>query len=255
MCRNIKTLYNFEPPATGEEIRAAALQYVRKVSGFASPSAANRGGVRPRGRRRWRAASATLLGSLVTTGGAEGPRGRGREGARACAPQVRRLSPAMKVHLVDGTYELFRSHFGAPPREDAGGREVGATVGLLRSLWLLLSTPGRDARRLRLRPRDRVVPQRAVRRLQDERRRRPRPAGAVRPRREGGAGARPRGLADGGVRGRRRDRHRGGPLPRPARRRPGRALLAGQGPRAGGGRRPRRLPGTAAATSSWTRPA
>jgi 5'-3' exonuclease len=48
----------------------------------------------------------------------------------------------MKVHLVDGTYELFRSHFGAPSRHDAEGREVGATVGLLRSLWLLLSTPG-----------------------------------------------------------------------------------------------------------------
>ena len=48
----------------------------------------------------------------------------------------------MKVHLVDGTYELFRSHFGAPARRDADGREVGATVGLLRSLWLLLSTPG-----------------------------------------------------------------------------------------------------------------
>jgi len=48
----------------------------------------------------------------------------------------------MRIHLVDGTYELFRSHFGAPPRKDAEGREVGATVGLLRSLWLLLSTPG-----------------------------------------------------------------------------------------------------------------
>jgi 5'-3' exonuclease len=48
----------------------------------------------------------------------------------------------MKIHLVDGTYELFRSHFGAPPRRDPGGREVGASVGLLRSLWLLLSTPG-----------------------------------------------------------------------------------------------------------------
>jgi 5'-3' exonuclease len=48
----------------------------------------------------------------------------------------------MKIHLVDGTYELFRSHFGAPPRRDADGREVGATVGLLRSLWMLVSTPG-----------------------------------------------------------------------------------------------------------------
>lgn len=41
MCRNIKTLYNFEPPATHEEIRAAALQFVRKLSGFNTPSRAN----------------------------------------------------------------------------------------------------------------------------------------------------------------------------------------------------------------------
>jgi hypothetical protein len=41
MCRNIRTLYNFEPPATDEEIRASALQFVRKLSGFARPSKAN----------------------------------------------------------------------------------------------------------------------------------------------------------------------------------------------------------------------
>jgi hypothetical protein len=41
MCRNIRTLYNFEPPATDEEVRAAALQFVRKVSGFNKPSKAN----------------------------------------------------------------------------------------------------------------------------------------------------------------------------------------------------------------------
>jgi hypothetical protein len=41
MCRNIRTLHNFDPPATDEEIRAAALQYVRKISGFAKPSRAN----------------------------------------------------------------------------------------------------------------------------------------------------------------------------------------------------------------------
>jgi hypothetical protein len=41
VCRNIKTLYNFEPPATEDEIRAAALQYVRKISGFRKPSKAN----------------------------------------------------------------------------------------------------------------------------------------------------------------------------------------------------------------------
>jgi 5'-3' exonuclease len=48
----------------------------------------------------------------------------------------------MKVHLVDGTYELFRSHFGAPPRSAPDGREVGATIGLLNSLLALVSTPG-----------------------------------------------------------------------------------------------------------------
>ena len=42
MCRNIKTLFNFEPPATDEEVRAAALQFVRKVSGFTKPSQTNR---------------------------------------------------------------------------------------------------------------------------------------------------------------------------------------------------------------------
>jgi hypothetical protein len=41
MCRNIRTLYNFEPPASEEEVRAAALQYVRKISGFSKPSQAN----------------------------------------------------------------------------------------------------------------------------------------------------------------------------------------------------------------------
>jgi hypothetical protein len=41
MCRNIRTLYNFEPPATDEEVRASALQYVRKISGFNKPSQAN----------------------------------------------------------------------------------------------------------------------------------------------------------------------------------------------------------------------
>jgi len=48
----------------------------------------------------------------------------------------------MKVHLVDGTYELFRSHFGAPPRKASDGQEIGATSGLLRSLLLLVTTPG-----------------------------------------------------------------------------------------------------------------
>ncbi len=48
----------------------------------------------------------------------------------------------MKIHLVDGTYELFRNHFGAPPKTAPDGREVGATLGLLRSLLMLVGSPG-----------------------------------------------------------------------------------------------------------------
>ena len=47
----------------------------------------------------------------------------------------------MKLHLVDGTYELFRAHFGAPPKKAPNGMEVGATLGLIRSMMLLLSDP------------------------------------------------------------------------------------------------------------------
>ncbi len=48
----------------------------------------------------------------------------------------------MKIHLIDGTYELFRNFFGAPPKKAPDGREVGATLGLLRSLLMLLTSPG-----------------------------------------------------------------------------------------------------------------
>jgi 5'-3' exonuclease len=48
----------------------------------------------------------------------------------------------MKIHLVDGTYELFRNYFGAPPKKSASGQEVGATLGLMRSLLMLLQSPG-----------------------------------------------------------------------------------------------------------------
>lgn len=47
----------------------------------------------------------------------------------------------MKIHLIDGTYELFRNHFGAPPKKAPDGREVGATLGLLRSLLMLITSP------------------------------------------------------------------------------------------------------------------
>jgi hypothetical protein len=65
MCRNIRTLYNFEPPATEEEVQAAALQYVRKISGFTKPSQANAEAF-DRAVDAVAAISARLLDELVT---------------------------------------------------------------------------------------------------------------------------------------------------------------------------------------------
>jgi hypothetical protein len=87
MCRNIRTLYNFEPPVTGEEIGAAALQFVRKISGFAGPSAANREAFE-RAVSEVAQASSTLLASLVTTAS---PRNREIEAAKARARGNRRF--------------------------------------------------------------------------------------------------------------------------------------------------------------------
>jgi hypothetical protein len=81
MCRNIKTLYNFAPPATEEEIRASALQYVRKLSGFATPSRANEGPFH-RAVDAVAKASRELLDSLVTTAAT---RDRENERAKAAA--------------------------------------------------------------------------------------------------------------------------------------------------------------------------
>jgi hypothetical protein len=66
MCRNIRTLYNFEPPATDEEIRSASLQYVRKISGFNKPSQTNAEAF-DRAVDEVTAASARLLGELSTS--------------------------------------------------------------------------------------------------------------------------------------------------------------------------------------------
>ena len=79
MCRNIKTLHNFEPPATEDEVNAAALQYVRKVSGSAKPSKANEAAF-ARAVAEVAAATNRLLGELVTTAP---PRDREVEAARA----------------------------------------------------------------------------------------------------------------------------------------------------------------------------
>jgi hypothetical protein len=81
MCRNIKTLHNFEPPATEDEIRASAIQFVRKLSGFAQPSQANRVAF-DRAVDQVTAAARELLGSLVTNAP---PRDREAEAAKARA--------------------------------------------------------------------------------------------------------------------------------------------------------------------------
>jgi hypothetical protein len=81
MCRSIKPLYNFDPPATDDEVRAAALQFVRKVSGFTRPSKANETAFNL-GVDEVAAAARTLLGSLVT---AAKPRDRAVVAARALA--------------------------------------------------------------------------------------------------------------------------------------------------------------------------
>jgi hypothetical protein len=79
MCRNIKRLHNFQPPATDEEIRASSIQYIRKLSGFAKPSKANEVAF-ARAIDRIAHASRELLDSLVTTAP---PRDRAVEAARA----------------------------------------------------------------------------------------------------------------------------------------------------------------------------
>jgi hypothetical protein len=88
MCRNIKRLYNLEPPATRDEMQEAALQFVRKISGFAKPSAANQA-VFKRAVDEVAASSAKLLNALVTTAPSrnrEADAAKARARARATEP-------------------------------------------------------------------------------------------------------------------------------------------------------------------------
>jgi len=87
MCRNIKALYNFSPPATEEEIRASALQFVRKISGFAHPSKANAAAF-DLAVDRVASAAQELLGGLVTLAP---PRDRDVEAAKAKARTAARF--------------------------------------------------------------------------------------------------------------------------------------------------------------------
>ena len=88
MCRNIRTLHNFEPPATDEEVRASALQYVRKVSGSTKPSAANAEAF-DRAVDEVAVATANLLEALVTTAP---PKDREREAAKRRARAAERFA-------------------------------------------------------------------------------------------------------------------------------------------------------------------
>jgi len=90
MCRNIRTLYNFEPVATDEEIRSAAVQYVRKISGFHKPSRANAEAFE-RAVDAVAAVSAELLGELVTSAP---PKDREAEAAKARARSEQRYAAA-----------------------------------------------------------------------------------------------------------------------------------------------------------------
>lgn len=86
MCRNIKTLYNFEPPATDDEVRASSIQFVRKLSGFTKPSQANQE-VFDRAIDEVAAAARRLLDSLVTNAP---PKDREVEAAKAKARAAER---------------------------------------------------------------------------------------------------------------------------------------------------------------------
>jgi hypothetical protein len=88
MCRNIRTLYNYDPPATDEEMRAAALQYVRKISGFNKPSRANAAAFEDAVDEVERA-SRQLLDRLVTSAP---PKDREVEAAKARAKAAERFA-------------------------------------------------------------------------------------------------------------------------------------------------------------------
>jgi hypothetical protein len=88
MCRNIRTLHNFDPPSTEAEVRAAAVQYVRKISGFTKPSQANEAAF-ARAIDAVAAASAQLLSELTTSAP---PKNRETEAARARARAAQRYA-------------------------------------------------------------------------------------------------------------------------------------------------------------------
>ena len=98
MCRNIRTLHNFEPPATSDEVRASALQFVRKISGFTHPSKANEHAFN-HAVEDIAAIAQQLLGSLVTNAA---PRDRQTEATKARARSAKRFARPAEVAHVHG---------------------------------------------------------------------------------------------------------------------------------------------------------
>ena len=116
MCRNIRTLHNFEPPATEDEVRAAAEQYVRKISGTAKPSHANEA-VFERAVDEVAKASSRLLASLVTSA----PRkDREVEAARARARAAQRFGATASGFLLTVTRRRDRHQSAEQPRRRGG---------------------------------------------------------------------------------------------------------------------------------------
>ncbi len=101
MCRNIKTLHNFAPPATEEEIRASSLQFVRKLSGFTKPSKANENAFN-RAVEKVTLAAQELLDSLVTNAP---PRDRETEAIKTRARSTKRFAAAPVAMMAGHTHD------------------------------------------------------------------------------------------------------------------------------------------------------
>ena len=125
MCRNIKTLFNFEPPATEAEIRDAALQFVRKLSGFNAPSKANAAAF-DHAVEEVSEAARRLFESLATT---SAPRDREVEAAKAKARSAERFGKPVRLRLRRQT----------PLDEDQSSFHGGGSRPALKRIWGLSS--------------------------------------------------------------------------------------------------------------------
>ena len=116
MCRNIKTLFNFEPPATEDEIHASALQFVRKLSGFNKPSQANAEAF-DRAVAEVSASARRLLVSLHTHAPARDRRDRGREGQGTFTTEVRLIGASAACMMASIFQPSGRDHDAFSPIE------------------------------------------------------------------------------------------------------------------------------------------